>query len=65
MKEVERLTVIAQVTEKKLKQSEAMKLLNLSKRQVIRLVKIYRREGAPGSGFKAPGYEGEPSSQLR
>jgi transposase len=46
--EVERVTVIKQVAEKRLKQREAMRLLNLSRRQVIRLVKGYRREGAEG-----------------
>jgi transposase len=46
--EVERLTVIKQVAAKQLKQGEAMRLLKLSKRQVIRLVKGYRREGTAG-----------------
>lgn len=43
--EIERLTVITQVVEKRLKQREAMRLLNLSKRQIIRLVKDYRKHG--------------------
>ncbi len=37
--EIDRLTVIQKVVEKCLKQSEAMRLLKLSKSQTIRLVK--------------------------
>lgn len=54
-KEVERLTVIAQVAERRLKQRQAMRWLGLSKRQVIRLVKAYRREGAAGLVSKRRG----------
>lgn len=43
--EIERVTVIRQVTEKRLKQHQAMQLLKLSKRQIIRLVKEYRKHG--------------------
>ena len=45
-KEIERLTIIKQVAEKQLKQSRGAKLLGLSSRQIIRLVKKYRKEGA-------------------
>jgi transposase len=48
IREVERIAVIRQVAEKQLKQSEAMSQLGLSKRQVIRLVKRYRKEGSSG-----------------
>ena len=41
--EIERVTVIRQVVGKHLKQRQAMRLLKLSKRQVIRLVKKYRK----------------------
>ncbi len=44
--EIDRLTVIIQVSEKRLKQKEAMDLLDLSKRQIIRLVKAYRAHGS-------------------
>lgn len=43
--EIERVAVIKQVIEKRLKQREAMQLLSLSKRQIIRLVKEYRKHG--------------------
>jgi predicted DNA-binding protein (UPF0251 family) len=42
--EIEHVTVIRQIVEKRLKQQLAMQLLKLSKRQVIRLVKVYRKE---------------------
>lgn len=45
-KEIERLTVIKRVADKQLKQSHAAKLLGLSSRQIIRLVKRYRKDGA-------------------
>ncbi len=38
-KELDRIGVITNVIEKRIKQSDAMKVLGLSKRQVIRLVK--------------------------
>lgn len=47
-KEIKRVSVIKQIAEKRLKQRDGMKLLDLSKRQVIRLVKKYRKEGAAG-----------------
>lgn len=56
--EVERLTVISQVAKKRLKQKQAMKLLGLSKRQIIRLVKKYRRDGASSLVSKRRGKPG-------
>lgn len=44
--EIERVTVIRRVAEKCLKQRQAMQLLRLSKRQIIRLVKAYRKDGS-------------------
>lgn len=46
--ELRKLRVIEAVIEKKLKQKKAAKLLEISVRQVIRLVKRVRREGAKG-----------------
>ena len=46
--ELRKLKVIEQVIEKKIKQKKAGKLLDLSVRQIIRLVKKVRREGAKG-----------------
>ncbi|HEY8661265.1 MAG TPA: ISNCY family transposase [Hanamia sp.] len=57
--EVERLTVIRQVVEKRLKQRQAMQLLRLSKRQVIRLAKAYRRDGPAALVSKQ---RGQPSN---
>jgi len=54
-KEIERAALISAVAEKRLKQREAMGLLDLSKRQVIRLVKRYRRDGAKGLMSKHSG----------
>src|SRR4051794_5537306 len=44
--ELGRLEVIEQVLEKRLKQREAAEVLGVSVRQVKRMVKGYRREGA-------------------
>lgn len=44
-KELKRLEIIREVSKKRLKQKEAMKELGLSKRQIIRLVKDFRKEG--------------------
>jgi len=46
--EVERATVIRQVIEKRLKQTEAAKLLKITPRQVRRLKQAYRQFGAEG-----------------
>lgn len=47
-KEVERVGIIKRIAEKQLKQREGAKLLGLSSRQIIRLVKRYRRDGTSG-----------------
>lgn len=47
-KELERVTVINQIIEGRLRQRTAAQILDLSPRQIIRLVKKYRREGAAG-----------------
>ena len=44
-KERDRIGIIRNVVEKRLKQCEAMTILGLSKRQIIRLVKGYRGTG--------------------
>lgn len=46
--ELRKLRVIEQVIEKRIKQKKAAKLLELSVRQIIRLVKKVRREGGKG-----------------
>lgn len=56
--EIERVTVIRQVAEKRLKQRQAMQLLKLSKRQIIRLVKGYRRHGPSAFVSKRRGKPG-------
>lgn len=55
--ELRKLKVIEQVIEKRVKQKRATKLLDLSVRQVIRLVKKIRREGAKGIIHKLRGQE--------
>jgi len=47
-KELKRLHIIKQVLEKKLKQIEAAKILDLSSRQIRRIVKRIREEGEKG-----------------
>lgn len=47
-REVERISIIEQVTRKQLKQSQAGKWLRVSPRQIRRMVSAYRREGAAG-----------------
>jgi transposase len=44
--EIDRLSIMQKIVDKRLKQREGALLLNLSKRQMIRLVKAFRREGA-------------------
>ena len=46
--ELRKLRVIEQVIEGRIKQKKAAKLLELSERQITRLVKKIRREGAKG-----------------
>jgi len=48
MKEIDRYHVIKQVISKKIKQREAARELNLSTRQIRRLVKKVKANGAPG-----------------
>jgi F0F1-type ATP synthase delta subunit len=43
--EIERLTIIKRIAEKQIKQRVGAKLLNLTARQIRRLVSAYRREG--------------------
>ena len=47
-KEVDKYHVIKQVISKKIKQKEAAQELDLSKRQIIRLVKRVKAEGING-----------------
>ncbi len=58
-KEVNRLEVIQRVGEKRLKQKAAAELLGVSERQVKRLVRRYRQEGAVGMVSKR---RGKPSN---
>lgn len=46
--ELKRIQIIANAANKKIKQKEAAKQLGLEKRQIIRLVKIYREQGEKG-----------------
>jgi hypothetical protein len=55
MKEIDRMSVVQKVVDKRLKQKEGAQLLELSKRQMIRLVKQYRLEGAAGLVSKHKG----------
>ena len=48
MDELDRVSVMQKVIEKHIKQKEGARILQLSKRQMIRLVKKYRRDGAAG-----------------
>lgn len=56
-KELRKLKVIEEVIDKKLKQRKAARLLGISVRQVIRLVKRIRREGAKGIVHRLRGKE--------
>lgn len=58
-KELGRLEVIQRVKEKRLKQKEASRMLGVSIRQVKRLLRAYRREGAAGLVSKQ---RGKPSN---
>lgn len=53
--EIDRLSIMQKIVDKRLKQREGAQLLNLSKRQMIRLVKVFRREGAAGLVSKQRG----------
>lgn len=63
-KELDRIGIIKNVAEKRFKQSEAMKALGLSKRQVIRLVKDYRRAGESALISKHRGKIGNNAHSL-
>jgi transposase len=56
--EIERISIIEQVISKRLKQSKAGQLLKVSSRQVRRLVRAYRRDGASGLMSKHRGRVG-------
>ncbi len=53
--ELDRLTVVKRVLEKRLTQAEASKQLGVTPRQVRRLIKRYRRHGASGLVSKKRG----------
>lgn len=57
--ELDRITVIKKVAEKSMKQREAMTILNLSKRQIIRLKKEYLKGGPEALISK---HRGQPSN---
>lgn len=69
-KELRKLKVIEQVIEKRLKRKKAATLLGLSVRQIIRLVKDVRRDGAKGIIHKLRGkisnrrYEEKPKEKI-
>lgn len=54
-KEVARISIIEKLLEKRIKQKHASKELNISIRQLQRLVKKYKREGANGLAHKSRG----------
>mgnify|MGYP001564755318 CR=1 FL=1 len=57
VKEAKRISVLEKVINNQLKQKHAAKELNLSTRQIKRLVKAYKREGAAGLVHKSRGRE--------
>ncbi len=54
-KEVNRISILDQVKQKTMKQKRAAVILGLSVRQIRRLLKVYRREGAGGLVHKLRG----------
>lgn len=54
--EINRLSILQKIVDKRLKQREGAQLLNLSRRQMIRLVKRFRREGAASLVSKQRGH---------
>jgi transposase len=56
--EISRLEVMQKLAEKRLSQKEASRILGLSVRQIKRLLKSYRREGAKGLVSKHRGRKG-------
>ncbi len=61
IKELKRLQVINKVLEKQIKQVEAAELLNLTDRQVRRIVKRLREEGEIGIVHRS---RGRPSNRA-
>ena len=57
-KEISRLEVMQKLEEKRLHQREASTILGVSVRQIKRLLKSYRREGAKGLVSKQRGRKG-------
>ena len=57
-KELSRLEVMQRLTEKRLSQKEAGRMLSLSTRQIKRLLKNYRQKGAAGLVSKHRGRQG-------
>jgi transposase len=58
-KELSRLEVMQRLVEKRMEQSEAASILDVSRRQIKRLLRVYRREGAKGLVSKR---RGKPSN---
>jgi transposase len=57
-KELNRLEVMQRLSEKRMSQSEAGRILNLGVRQIKRLLKAYRKKGAAGLVSKQRGRKG-------
>src|SRR5512141_2938466 len=57
-KEISRLEVMQRLSEKRMSQREAGKILSLSVRQIKRLLKMYREQGAAGLVSKQRGRKG-------
>lgn len=58
VKELNRLGVMQRLTEKRMSQKEAGRILNVSRRQIKRLLKAYRKQGAAGLISKHRGRKG-------
>jgi transposase len=58
-RELSRLEVMQRLVEKRMVQSEAASILDVSRRQIKRLLRVYRREGAKGLVSKR---RGKPSN---
>lgn len=55
MKETNRITIIEKVSQKAIKQKKAAVLLDITVRQIRRLVRVYRKDGAAGLAHKLRG----------
>ena len=53
-KELSRLEVMQRLSKKQMSQKEAGEILHLCTRQIKRLLKKYRKQGAVGIGLKTP-----------